>query len=204
MKSFDYFAPLIDGLLLAAVGILITFPAYTAWIVFPIGGFIFLKIYQILESNEEKNLRVKVQLDQLVSFALTGIPDLRCTYYLPVYRDKLKQSCDYIPNGRGAGRKFSNTKGIIGKTYSDKGPKLVNFYDDADFRIRMVSEFGWTEEEVKLRTLDRRSYYCYPIVNEDNKVLGVVYFDSSEYQAFSNDKIDIIKRSCLVINNSIL
>jgi hypothetical protein len=204
MKAIAYFAPFIEALLLTAIAVIVVFPTYIVWILLPIAALLALKVIQIRNSIAEEHLRVKVQLDQLYRLALTSVPDLRCTYYVPVRQGNLQQTCDYIPNGGGAGRKFPNWKGIIGKTYSDKCPQHVDFTDEINFRSRMISEFKYTQEELKSRTPDRRSYYCYPIVDDNNKVLGLAYFDSSIFKAFSNDVVNIINRSCLVIKDSLL
>src|SRR5205807_8865171 len=90
---------------------------------------------------------------------------------------ELVQAFDYIPEGGGGRRRFPIGKGIIGKVYSLKAPRVENFASDAEYRTRMVSEYNYTISEVMERTADRRSYLCYPIVDENHNVLGLIYFD---------------------------
>ena len=47
----------------------------------------------------------------------------------------------------------------------------------------MVREFGFTKEQTESHTSDGRSYLAAPLLNE-NEVVGVLYFFSTEPQVF--------------------
>ncbi|GAI61363.1 unnamed protein product, partial [marine sediment metagenome] len=58
------------------------------------------------------------------------------------------------------------------------------------------------------RKADRRSYLCYPIVDESHRVLGLVYFDSLHPYTFTQDKDDpkmqMITQACEAIKDRLL
>ncbi|GGR10233.1 hypothetical protein [Kitasatospora griseola] len=108
--------------------------------------------------------------------------DARSTIHVPVRRFLRKgvwfrQVCEYVPNGGGGGRYLPRGKGIIQKSYTSRAIRTENFHSDEDYRLRMVEEYNYTEEETRERTIDRRSYLCIPIIEFD-KVLGLLYFDA--------------------------
>jgi hypothetical protein len=110
----------------------------------------------------------------------------------------LTQMFDYVPKGGGGGRKFPIDKGIIGRAFRVRGPRVENFKTGQEYRERMHREYGYTEEEMGERTPDRRSYLAYPIVEgATERVLGILYFDSDIYGTFEmNEKNELWKMIC--------
>jgi GAF domain-containing protein len=128
---------------------------------------------------------------------LTLLPNdgakIRCTYHCPVHNKLLRgtqlaQVFDYIPDGGGGGRRFPIEKGIIGKVYSIKAPRVENFASDEEYRTRMVNEYNYTITEMMERAVDRRSYACYPVIDENHKVLGLLFFDSDQTNTFTMEQ----------------
>ena len=107
--------------------------------------------------------------------------DVRMTLHRPVKFPVrgFQQICNYSPQGTGRGRRHPATQGIIWKAHEAKARREESFKDDDEYRQQMVSEYSYTEEEMRERTADRRSYVCVPLVESD-KVLGLLYLDSSD------------------------
>lgn len=146
-------------------------------------------------------------MDLLLNLLTDRYSGLRCTLHVPTFLGRsLKQTFDYIQIGRtyGRGRKFPIRKGIIGKSYSQKGPQVENFNTDNEYRERMVSEYGYTPAEMMKRTTDRKSYLCYPILNDHgDKVLGLLYFDSNVFNTFTLNQDDTLIKALHSGMNSI-
>jgi putative methionine-R-sulfoxide reductase with GAF domain len=72
----------------------------------------------------------------------------------------------------------------------------------------MVLRYNYATEELKLRKADRKSYFCYPILDENHRVLGVMYFDSSHPNTFTLDstiaRMKMIMRACDAIRDNLL
>ncbi|MBA7633145.1 hypothetical protein ES703_40707 [subsurface metagenome] len=179
------------------------------WIFIPILLILGLKFYEYKAAVTEKHLRVQVQLNLLIKLlSYENALDVRCTYHVPVLWKKLLQTYDYIPSGGGGGRRFSREKGIIGKAFVEKGPLVENFQSDQEFRNKMVLEYKYSTEELQHRKADRKSYLCYPIVDENHKVLGVIYFDSPNPNTFTlnkdDTKVQMIIQACEAIKDRLL
>lgn len=162
---------------------------YIWFILIPICLLLALKCLQWRLHISDRYQSVQNQMNLLLHLLVDKYPGLRCTLYVPTPLGRsLKQTFDYIQIGAtyGRGRKFPTTKGIIGKSYRQKGPQVENFLDIKEFRKRMVDEYDYTPEEMENRTPDRRSYLCYPILGDlKDNVLGLLYFDSHAPDAFS-------------------
>ncbi len=138
---------------------------------------------------------------------------IRCTYHRPKHHrfsndTELVQAFDYILQGGGGGRSFPTYKGIIGRTYNTKGPRVENFSSDHEYRERMVAEYNYTAEEVMQRTADRRSYMCYPLVDENHVVLGLLFLDSDQPNTFTmedtNPRWRAVRDAGEIIRSSVL
>lgn len=163
------------------------------WVVVPVALIIANKAFEQHHYSKVRASVVRYQLQILVALLPDGGAEVRCTYHRPLHRrlmnrTKLVQAFDYIPDGRGAGRAFPTDKGIIGKVYCVKEPLVENFASDEEYRRRMVLEYNYTASEVMQRRADRRSYLCYPIIDENHKVLGLLYFDSDKPGTFTLDE----------------
>lgn len=202
----------IEFLCITAIAIILSqanWTTYWYWILVPAVLILGLKFYEHRAAVKEKHLRVQWQLYLLVRLlSYETLRDVRCTYHVPVWRKKLLQTCDYILGGTGGGRRSPVDKGIIGKAFVEKSPLVENFKSDEEFRTKMVMEYKFTAEELQHRKADRRSYLCYPIVDENHRVLGLVYFDSSHPYTFTSDKDDpkmeMIRQACEAIKDRLL
>lgn len=83
----------------------------------------------------------------------------------------------------GRWRFTSISKGIIGRCLRTNMAEHVNFSTEDELRERMVREFGFSRSEMEERSLDARSYWSQPVFHED-KVIGVLFFFSTEIQVF--------------------
>jgi hypothetical protein len=179
------------------------------WILVPIALILGLNVYESRAAVTEKHLRVKMQLDLLIKLVpFEDVLNVRCTYMVHIWRKRFLQTCDYIPDGGGGDRRFPERKGITGKSFDEKRPLADNFESDDDFRKKMVLRYNYTTEELKLRKADRKSYFCYPILDENHRVLGVIYFDSSHPNTFTLDstipRMKMIMRACDAIRDNLL
>jgi transcriptional regulator with GAF, ATPase, and Fis domain len=97
----------------------------------------------------------------------------------------LVQISDYTRAGLG-GRRWrvlKITQGLVGRCVRTGEMVYVNFRDEADYRKRMVEEFGFTRVEADSHTKKARSYLAFPMKRSGNLV-GVLYFFSTEPQVF--------------------
>lgn len=99
-------------------------------------------------------------------------------------QEGLLQITDYIGNPGGANWRFTlSTKGIIGRCLRTGKSHSANFGSINEYEKRMINEFGYTEVEIRNHTKTARSYYAIPAFLS-NKLIGVLYFFSTEYQVF--------------------
>jgi len=121
----------------------------------------------------------------------------------------LLQLTDYVgPRGGSKGRITTLDQGIIGRCARTGRIEHVNFADEAEYRRRMVEEFGFTKQQSESHTTIARSYMAVPIL--DSQVVGVLYFFSTEPQVFphtaadsnltasAQDLLDILKTASIV------
>jgi hypothetical protein len=180
------------------------------WLGAPIGVILVSKFAEYHATVRDAHKRVREQLEILLALIPHPLGRIRCTYHIPtgVFRKRLMQACDYLPDGGGANRKFSTQKGIIGLAYKEKTPLVENFKSDDEYRTQMKMKYNYTTDEVAKRSADRRSYFCYPIADENHEVLGLVYFDSDVEGEFSSgpnaDAVVMIRTACGVISNHLL
>ena len=96
----------------------------------------------------------------------------------------LLQLTNYVgPYGGSKGRITTLEKGIVGRCARTGRTECVNFDDVAEYRRRMVEEFGFSREETEKHTTIARSYLAEPLHLAET-VIGVLYFFSSEPQVF--------------------
>lgn len=184
------------------------------WLSLPVVGILVAKFVEYcLDARERRLTPLRQQLQILLQLLPCDHANIRCTYHVPRHHvvkrhTVLKQAFDYLPTGGGGGRRFSTSKGIIGKTFETKAPRVENFSSDAEYRTRMVSEYNYTVSELGHRTADRRSYLCYPILDESHVILGLIYFDSDRCGLFTIDDLNprwaMIRRASEVIRGEIL
>lgn len=183
------------------------------WVAVPAAIIVATKIAEYLHNVRVRMNVVRYQMQILLTLLPATGAKVRCTYHCPVHemlrgRTHLAQAFDYIPDGGGGGRRFPIEKGIIGKVYSTKAPRVENFASDEEYRNRMVTEYNYTITEVMQRTADRRSYVSYPVVDENHKVLGLLYFDSDQPNTFTmeqtNPRWQAIRDAGEVIRSNVL
>lgn len=209
-RMFGYWAA--EFICVTAIGVL---PLITriAWIALPAVTLVVLKGLQYRGQAEDRVRKVRHQLDVLHTLLPYEDRHFRCTYHVPVNRifgsaTELKQAFDYVPAGGGGGRKFPVEKGIIGRTFREKGPAVENFANAQEYRDRMVEQYNYTVEEMGERQTDRRSYFCSPMVEGGTeRVLGLLYFDSRVPQTFEmdppNEIVEMIQSAAEAVRRSL-
>lgn len=96
----------------------------------------------------------------------------------------LIQLTDYVGSDGGKkGRITHINQGVIGRCARTKQLETVDFANEAEYSELMVREFGFTAAEAEKHTKRGRSYLAYPLL-KDNKLVGVLYFFSTEPQVF--------------------
>lgn len=210
MRKREVIIRVVEFLCVVAMGVILSQANWSRlWLCAPIAVFLALMVYDYKLVLAEKHSRVKGQLALLMKLlSFESVLDVRCTYHVPVWRKQLRQAFDYIPGGGSGGRKFSQGQGIIGKTFVKKRWSVENFENDAEYRTQMIQEYNYTTQELKERRADRRSYFCYSLVDENHKVLGLIYFDASKPNTFIPDETDpkmkMIISACEAIKESLL
>ncbi len=173
------------------------------WIVIPVVLILTMKVLEYRFFLDQKQASIQSQLKLLVKLLRSeGVSSIRCTYHVPISDSKFLQVFDYIPNGGGGKRKFNTTRGIIAKAFQEKTPLVENFDGSHDFQKRMVTQYNYSTSELGHRTPDRRSYICYPVIDENHYVMGMIYCDSSVPHTFELDGGGNQKISKMIIDAS--
>lgn len=97
--------------------------------------------------------------------------------------EALVQLTGYTGAGGRPWRFTPASKGIIGRCLRTKRQESVSFASEAEYRVRMVSDFGFLPAEAGAHTTTARSYLAQPIV-AGGTLVGVLYLFSTEPQAF--------------------
>lgn len=129
-------------------------------------------------------------------FDAMGFPsdeNVRCCIYVPIKGgQQLSQITCYMPGHAGAGgKKVHSSKGIVGSAYRESEHRIEILkdpqYSSAEFfQSRMVARWGFTKEEVRALTQDRRAYCALVVKNEKGEILGVLYCDSDKTATFEH------------------
>ena len=95
----------------------------------------------------------------------------------------------------GKGRHFQDSKGIIGYAYRTKEYLVVSLkgieYTEAQvFRKYMMKNWGYDQKEANDLTVGRRVYLAAPIINSQDEILGILYCDSCNPNAFDLPEIE--------------
>lgn len=181
-KTYTLWA--LESICYLAIAIILQTQVRYYFLIVPIIGIAFLKRCEYINIEKDKKNSLHAQLNLIVHYLYAqGFESIRCTFHI-IKGTKFYQVLNYIPSGTGSDRTFPLDKGIIGKSFRNKESFVENFIDDCDYRDRMIKDYGYTEIEIKKRTMDRRSYFCYPLLDENHNILGVIYFDSSINNTF--------------------
>jgi hypothetical protein len=119
--------------------------------------------------------------------------NVRCCIYVPTKGGEiLKQITCYMPGrGGGGGKKVHSSKGIVGRAFRETKHRIEilkdpNYSSVEFFQAKMVERWGFTREEVRTLTQDRRAYCALVIKNDKGEVLGVLYCDSNKTATFEH------------------
>lgn len=126
--------------------------------------------------------------------AVSGTFHLKVDLYSP-YNDEAEQALvqvvDYSGNLGGRKWRFNPmTKGLIGRCARTQQPECVNFATEDEYCQRMVTEFGFTQDEVRKHTKEARSYWAQPVFDAHTFV-GVIFLFSTEQQVFPRAASDV-------------
>lgn len=168
-------------------------PSITDWsnyfLIIPILLLIVQKIFIKKQESRVYYNDVRNQLSLIYDFLNFNKNDeVRCSFHKPVFRKKLKKVVGYIPNPSKEGEKLDDNKGIAGLVFHDKLILTENFHDDQEYRNLMVSNYKFTNDEMQKRSINKRSYFAFPLINENNDVKGVIFFDSNVEGTFCDEE----------------
>jgi GAF domain len=79
------------------------------------------------------------------------------------------------------------SQGVAGRAYRTK--QLCYVPVTGDWHVQLMTEFGFTPQELSGFRSDRKSYLCIPILAEHEKVVAVLSFDSKYPDTFNTDRI---------------
>ncbi|HZT58789.1 MAG TPA: hypothetical protein VFA21_09215 [Pyrinomonadaceae bacterium] len=120
------------------------------------------------------------------------LAEYRSTLHVPdiVFVDTLYQLFNYLPaRNIGGGRIFSVRFGLIGKVYRTQKPETQGEVPKASNgtvdKQKLVQEWGMTEYEADKAALDRPSFLCVPLLDDDQDRVGLFYMDSTVPNAFN-------------------
>jgi hypothetical protein len=110
--------------------------------------------------------------------------NIRCTIYVEdfLYTETLYQLIDYYPSGSGRGRPISIRFGIVGKTW-----RLEEDDIEPDLKTdppTLIREWGMTLRETSRAAQHRPSFAAVLLKNDEQDLVGLLYMDSSDANAF--------------------
>ena len=132
---------------------------------------------------------------------------LRMTIHRAIERERLEQCVGYV-GGKGGdpGRRFSDKSGISGRAFR-LGAVVTARRRNTDhdqFLHEMVEDWGFSAEEAKALSGDRMAWMAVPIKDEANDaVIGVVFFDSSNPDYFSQPVQELAIAGCVGLSKYI-
>jgi hypothetical protein len=118
---------------------------------------------------------------------------VRCAIYVPVSSsggDWLQSATDYMPVGpKLAGYRLHASKGIVGRAYRQKQTRILiledaKYSDVKIFQDYMIEHYGFTEAEAAELPKERRAFLASPVRAQGNIVLGVIFMDAVQPEAF--------------------
>jgi hypothetical protein len=121
--------------------------------------------------------------------------DLRGTIHVQdiVFPEYLYQMVNYYPKSGGAGRRFSQRYGIIGRSWR-LGLSIGEgnaFEGNKNEEEVLIKEWGMTREEVRNPSRSRPAYLSVLLrgIDDSASLLGVMFLDSTAVKAFGDDNI---------------
>jgi hypothetical protein len=212
----DYIVRGMGALAVAAFGALIARNGVNQlWLIPPAIVAVLAGLYEYRNAQRREHIRIEAYLKLL--FAQLDLPHsayARATYH-EIRRDwrslwrrtYFYQVINYVPDGsRGRGRTFSTTKGVASRAVTNKETFVANFETAAKWRAAMLTTYGYSKEELKRRTPDRRSYMCFPVLESKNqRMIGLVFFDARIAGTFPVvGKEDLIEQAIEQINDMLV
>lgn len=120
--------------------------------------------------------------------------DIRMVIHLKTSQDnrELQQYIDNYPDGGGEGRITDSSKGIIGLCFRECVTDKIHTWipseeECTDIKTASVKKWGFTIKEAADLKQDRKAYACLAIP-EDDQIVGVIFMDSKNPQAFEDEK----------------
>jgi hypothetical protein len=114
-------------------------------------------------------------------------------HYLRSRRKELyEQFTNYFPSRTGQGRIFPLRRGIVGRCFNSKEVLSTSLPPDKDYIDVFPKEWGYTRDEVGRLRQDRRSYFAFPISEDGEFAMAVLYMDSSNPDKFTSANKDDI------------
>lgn len=122
-------------------------------------------------------------------------PNMRGTIHVHdiVFREYLYQLVDYFPTRRGAGRRFPQRYGIIGRSWRlTESLGEGNAFEAGKGEERtLIEEWGMTREDVRARGQNQPAYLSVILrgILDNEFANGILYADSTKINAFGDDAL---------------
>ena len=130
---------------------------------------------------------------------------LRLTIHTPVNGPngkQLEQVVDYVSTDgklrKGAGRRFMQQCGILGKAYRT-GETLIAVREQDNYEKyihELIEKWNYSEEQAKALRTDGKSFMAAPLIGDGNAVEAVLYLDSSRANFFSPNRVKLVGTAC--------
>jgi hypothetical protein len=121
--------------------------------------------------------------------------DVRCAIFQPtLFRKHLVEVVMLTEKGqqrRGDRAWMKVSQGVAGRAYRTSNLCFVPII--GDWRVHLMTEFGFTSQELSRFSNDRKSYLCIPILGEHGKVRAILSFDSKQPDTFYPQHITYIE-----------
>jgi len=121
---------------------------------------------------------------------------LRITIHVPVEEGRrLEQVTNYVidpADGKTAGRRFAVQSGVAGAAFRRNemlaGERSAD--DHEKYILELISKWNYSEEDARKCNMGTKSWFAIPIPEPGNnqKVQGVIYFDSDQQKFFTDDR----------------
>lgn len=148
-------------------------------------------------------MRIKSHMEQVVTKALVSVlakkgiatnpQNMRSTVHVHdiVFTEYLYQLVDYYPTGEGAGRRFPQRYGIIGRSWrlNQSLGEANAFAAGRGEEETLIEEWGMTRDDARARGKSRPAYLSILLrgVVDDEFPNGILYLDSTAADAFGNE-----------------
>jgi hypothetical protein len=158
-----------------------------AWVLFYVAAY-----FAVNRPGLYNRSAVEAQLKVLIELLdLPPSDDFRAVIWAPRGERQeglLEQVTNYVPNpdvDRAPGRLLGAAKGITGHAFRNRADTVnllpkASFPDDESLIRHHVDRWGFDYQEARQLKAGRRSQLAVPVVDVDQKVLGVIYCDSSQ------------------------